>query len=237
MAPKKNETDLGKPNRRALLSTTGNRNEAELEFNVKSLDLRLPATREILNDDTLKNEENSLRVEIFPQTSQRKKKINKSGSKIDTSYDVAILKSIVQQTFPETNSQVYEKQDRNEKAVKKDWHEIPERVLTPEEERDARVVENRAFLDPKRFYKSSGTGRKQGELPTRVHFGTVIAGAHEFYSARLTRKERKPRIIDEVLADRHVVDYAKHRSIALLNAARSSRRVVDPAIRKRRNPR
>lgn len=234
MAPKKNGTDQRKPNRRALLSTTGGRDEAELSFNAKSLDLRLPATREILNDDTLKNEENSLRVEIFPRTSQRKKK-NKSGSKNDTGYDVAILKSIVQQTLPETNSQIYEKQDQNEKAVKKDWHEIPERVLTPEEERDVRVVENRAFLDPKRFYKSSGTGRKQGELPTRVHFGTVIAGAHEFYSARLTRKERKPRIIDEVLADRHVVDYAKHRSNALLNAARTSRRVVDRVIRKRRS--
>lgn len=115
------------------------------------------------------------------------------------------------------------------------WHEIPERTLSPAEERDLRAIENRQHLDPKRFYKSSGSGRKQGELPSRVHFGTVVVGAHEFYSARLRRKERRTRFIDEVLADRRLVKYARDRSRRLDQARNGNRRVVDPASRAANN--
>lgn len=114
------------------------------------------------------------------------------------------------------------------------WHDIKERKLTPEEERDLRVVENRQHLDPKRFYKSTGTGRKPGDLPTRVHFGTVVVGAHEFYSARMTRRERRSRIIDEVLADKEAVSYIKKKGRTLQVQKSISKRVVDPASRRRR---
>lgn len=114
------------------------------------------------------------------------------------------------------------------------WHEIEERKLTPEEERDLRVVENRQHLDPKRFYKSTGTGRKRGELPSQVHFGTVVVGAHEFYSARMTRRERRARIIDEVLADKEALSYIKKKGRALQVQKSISKRIVDPASRRRR---
>lgn len=230
--------DRRKPNTRALLSATGDRNDkAEHSVDIKRLDLRLPATREILHDDTLRKEEDSLRVHLFPEASERKKSERPLGTRPDAGYNVAVLKSLVRRTASDASSGASAQVGKNAADADKDWHEINERVLTPEEERDARVIENRAFLDPKRFYKSSGTGRKKGELPTRVHFGTVVVGPHEFYSARLTRKERKPRIIDEVLADRRVVTYAKQRSAALQNLARFSRRIVDPAIGKRRKRR
>ena len=46
----------------------------------------------------------------------------------------------------------------------------------------------RNVLDRKRFYKSSDY--KKGQLPDRVQVGTVIEGPTEYYSGRLTRKER-----------------------------------------------
>lgn len=115
-----------------------------------------------------------------------------------------------------------------------DWHTIPVVKMTPELERDLRIVENRQHLDPKRFYKSSGTGRKKGELPTRVQVGVVVEGAHEFYSGRLTNRERRATIMDEVLADDRAVHYAKSRFQSLQAVKGRKRRVVDPAAIKKK---
>lgn len=117
------------------------------------------------------------------------------------------------------------------------WHEIRERTFTEAEQRDLRVIENREHLDAKRFYKSMGTGRKRGELPSRAQFGTVIAGAHEFYSARMTRRERRGRIIDEVLSDAQGVRAIKTRSKRYDLAKAINKRIIDPASRKKRKKR
>lgn len=111
------------------------------------------------------------------------------------------------------------------------WGTISERTLTPEQARDARLLENRAHLDGKRFYKSSGTGRKRGQLPTRVHFGTVQVGPHEFFSARIPRRQRRARFIDEVLADDNVVSGTRKRFTKSVRAGRVTRRVVYPSAK------
>lgn len=121
-----------------------------------------------------------------------------------------------------------------------DWHEIPEATLTPELRRDLILLENRAHLDPKRFYKSSGTGRKRGELPTRVHVGTVVEAPHEFFSGRLTNRERRKSFADEVFSDGRLMENAKRRFTKVQESRRGKKRVVDPAaraIRKRRQHR
>lgn len=108
--------------------------------------------------------------------------------------------------------------------------------MTPELQRDLRIIENRQHLDPKRFYKSSGSGRKKGQLPTRVQLGTVVVGAHEFYSARLHNKERRSRIIDQVMSDKRIKKYTNNRFKAL-QQQRGKKRVIDPAAKRnsRRN--
>lgn len=111
------------------------------------------------------------------------------------------------------------------------WHEIPEAEMTAGLRRDLVLLENRAHLDPKRFYKSSGTGRKRGELPTRVHVGTVIAGAHEFLSGRLTNKERKKSFADEIFSDDRLMENAKRRFGKLQKSRQGTKRVVDPAAK------
>lgn len=119
-------------------------------------------------------------------------------------------------------------------AVAREWHSMPVLQLTPEIERDLRVIENRQHIDPKRFYKSSGTGRKKGELPTQVQFGTVIEGAHEFYSSRINKRDRRKTFTEEIMADRRIMDYTKTRVRKIQKHAARQRRVIDPAAKKER---
>ena len=50
----------------------------------------------------------------------------------------------------------------------------------------------RNYLDPKRFYKAPD------KMRAILHVGTVIEGSAEYKSARLTNKQRKQTIVDEV---------------------------------------
>lgn len=117
------------------------------------------------------------------------------------------------------------------KATAEDWYEIPEAKMTPELRRDLVLLENRAHLDPKRFYKSTGTGRKRGELPSRVHVGVVVEAPHEFLSGRLTNKERKQSFADEIFSDERIMDNTRRRFAKLQDARLGNKRVIDPASR------
>ena len=44
-----------------------------------------------------------------------------------------------------------------------------------------------------------------------LHIGTVIEGPHEFKSSRLTKKERKQTIVDEILNDSQIKSYSKRK--------------------------
>ena len=48
-----------------------------------------------------------------------------------------------------------------------------------------------------------------------LHIGTVIEGPHEFKSARLTNKERKQTITDEILSDMQIKDYSKRKYLEI----------------------
>lgn len=52
-------------------------------------------------------------------------------------------------------------------------------------------------LDPKRHYKK---GSLKAKVPKYAHVGRIIEGPTDFFSARLTRKERKRTLVDELLA-------------------------------------
>lgn len=119
-------------------------------------------------------------------------------------------------------------------AVAREWHSMPVLQMTAEMERDIRVIENRQHIDPKRFYKASGTGRKKGELPTKVQFGTVIEGPHEFYSSRINKRDRRSTFTEEVMADKRIMDYTKTRVRKIQKHATRQRRVVDPAAKRER---
>jgi hypothetical protein len=59
------------------------------------------------------------------------------------------------------------------------------------------------LLASNRFYKS------MGKIKNVLHVGTVVEGSAEYRSSRLSNKERKQTIADEILADKGIRDYSK----------------------------
>ncbi|KAK9669949.1 hypothetical protein RND81_13G166300 [Saponaria officinalis] len=66
-------------------------------------------------------------------------------------------------------------------------------------------MEVRNVMDPKRHYKKSNT--KLETLPKYFQMGTVVEPASEYFSGRLTKKERKGSLADELLNDRFLSLY------------------------------
>ncbi|KAI0563273.1 Fcf2 pre-rRNA processing protein [Gracilaria domingensis] len=187
---------------------------------------KLPASNALLDETTdLDRAETFVKQDLdFLRPSQKRRQRRETANQYEPDW------SKLEQCIPREKAQSARKGDEDE-----NWHDMPVADLTPELQRDLRVIENRQYLDPKRFYKSSGTGRKKGELPSRVQVGTILSGAHEFYSSRLSKKDRRARIIDQVLSSEKTVQYATSRFSKLQKQRIDNRRIVDPAFKKRRH--
>ena len=85
------------------------------------------------------------------------------------------------------------------------WFGMTPTPMTEELKRDLAVIRNRNYLDPKRFYKSSDKTSKY------VQLGTVIEGNTEYYSSRLTKKQRRSNFTEEIMADPASADYTKNK--------------------------
>lgn len=75
------------------------------------------------------------------------------------------------------------------------WFNLPATDLTPEIRRDLQLLKMRDVLDPKRHYKKD-TSRA---IPQFSQVGTVIPGPTDYFSARLTKKDRKRTLLADVL--------------------------------------
>lgn len=86
----------------------------------------------------------------------------------------------------------------NKKATAgEQWYNLPRTDLTPELKRDLQLLKMRNVLDPHRHYK-----KDNGKLrpPEYSQVGTIVEGPTEYYSARLSNKDRKRTFVEEVLA-------------------------------------
>lgn len=88
------------------------------------------------------------------------------------------------------------------------WFDMPAPVITPELKQDLQLLKLRGVIDPKRHYKKSDKSKK---LPKYFQVGTVVEPASDFYASRLTKKERKTSIADELLADSTLAQYRKRK--------------------------
>ncbi len=86
------------------------------------------------------------------------------------------------------------------------WFGMQPTLMTDELKTDLAVIRNRNYLDPKRFYKSADTNRNKV-----MQVGTVIEGSAEFYSSRLTKKQRRTNLTEEIMADPEAADYTKRK--------------------------
>lgn len=77
------------------------------------------------------------------------------------------------------------------------WFDMPKTDLTTEMKRDWQILRMRNILDPKHQRKNL-----QSEPPKYSQVGEIIAGPTDYYSARLTRKERKRNLLEEAMSTR-----------------------------------
>ncbi|ETV98786.1 hypothetical protein H310_08296 [Aphanomyces invadans] len=89
------------------------------------------------------------------------------------------------------------------------WFNMVSNELTAEAKRDIQLIKMRNYLDPKRFYKSSDL--RKSAMPKVFQVGTVIEGAAEFKSARLSRKQRHQTFTEEILHDKQIGSYTKRK--------------------------
>ena len=83
------------------------------------------------------------------------------------------------------------------------WFGMVPTPLTDDVKHDLNVIRSRNYLDPKRFYKSSDKASKF------LQVGTVVEGNTEFNSSRLTKKQRRSNLTEELMADPATAEYAK----------------------------
>ncbi|KAE9341225.1 hypothetical protein PF008_g10735 [Phytophthora fragariae] len=109
-------------------------------------------------------------------------------------------------------------ESQHKKSAGRRWFNFESDEMTDDARRDFQLLRMRNYLDPKKFYKSSDHARG---LPKHFQMGVVVEGAHEFHSARLTKKQRRKTFTDEIMADEAVVQYT-HRVASNIQAARAN---------------
>jgi len=97
------------------------------------------------------------------------------------------------------------------------WFNIEQNKTQEELDDDLKVLQMRDVIDPKRFYKS------YNQEKTVRQVGTVIEGSNEYYSNRLTKKERRLNITEEFMSDVGVSSYTKDKFEKIQMAERSKR--------------
>lgn len=99
------------------------------------------------------------------------------------------------------------------------WFNMPKPELTQETKRDLQLLQMRSVLDRKRHYKKEKVG-----VPQYFQTGTIIEGNTEYYSARLSNKERKKTLAEEILADSESRKYFKRKYADIQTSKLSGRK-------------
>jgi len=115
-----------------------------------------------------------------------------------------------QTAVPETKSeklsvrvpQLAEKKKEHPDTLGPAWYNMPRTNLTPELKRDLQALRMRdvAAMGKQFFRKDS----RKDFVPEYSQVGTIIAGATDGVNSRLTRKERKRTIVEEILSTGNV---------------------------------
>ncbi|KAJ7541681.1 hypothetical protein O6H91_10G070600 [Diphasiastrum complanatum] len=83
------------------------------------------------------------------------------------------------------------------------WFYMPAPTITPELKKELQLLKLRSVINPKRHYKAEDSKT----LPKYFQIGTVVEGPADFFSGRLTNKERKATFADELLSNTDLARY------------------------------
>lgn len=107
---------------------------------------------------------------------------------------------------------------------------MPRTDLTAQLKRDLQLIKMRNVLDPHRHYKKDNSA-----LPEYSQVGTIIEGNTEFFSSRLTKKERKRTIVEEIMADDGNRKRFKKKYDEIQNKKRSGKKEFYRKLKEQRN--
>lgn len=142
-----------------------------------------------------------------------------AANKVKTSSSIAMQKELGGRSaggsgggIPTTFSSSFRKAPKkhHENSAGQGWFGMMPTPMTDQLKTDLAMIRNRNYLDPKKFYKSADSF--QGKV---LQVGTVIEGSSEFYSSRLTNRERKQNLTEEIMSDVTVANYAKRKYYAM----------------------
>ncbi|KAK9367646.1 Fcf2 pre-rRNA processing-domain-containing protein [Lipomyces kononenkoae] len=126
-----------------------------------------------------------------------------------------------------------EHKEEKEATAGEKWFHLTKTELTPTIKRDMQLLKLRNVLDPKRHYKREN----DKEVPKYFQTGTIVEGPTEFFSSRLTKKERKQTLADEILADEKAKAYFKRKYDEIQTVKTSGGKNFYKGIKRKRNRR
>jgi hypothetical protein len=93
----------------------------------------------------------------------------------------------------------------------------------------------RSVLDPKRHYKKDN--KRKNDVPEYSEMGTVIEGPTEFFTARLTNKERKRTLAEEVMTKERETGRFKSKYNEIQSMKTSGKKAYYKALKAKRGSR
>lgn len=90
-----------------------------------------------------------------------------------------------------------EKEREKGKTTGRRWFDMSAPELTPQLKNDLKLMKYSKVLTKDTFFKNDD---RRG-APKFFQLGTVMDSSEDFYSSRLTKKERRGNLVDELLAD------------------------------------
>ncbi|KAL2470210.1 Fcf2 pre-rRNA processing protein [Abeliophyllum distichum] len=152
------------------------------------------------------------KLPVFSSASCSAKNGNPSSNNVETSSLYKPSSELIDGLFvapndPKKINKLLKKEIKD--TAGKNWFDMPAPVITPELKKDLQLLKLRSAIDPTRHYKKGNS--KSKTLPKYFQVGTVIESAEEFYTGRLTKKERKATLADELLSDRNLGAYRKRK--------------------------
>jgi hypothetical protein len=94
------------------------------------------------------------------------------------------------------------------------------------------LLNMRAVLDPKRMYKKQGHFR----IPEYSQVGTIVEGPTDFFSARISKKDRKRTFVEETLASEANNRRFKRKYEELQTKKKSGRKTFYKGLMEKRTP-
>ncbi|XP_032675178.1 deoxynucleotidyltransferase terminal-interacting protein 2-like isoform X1 [Odontomachus brunneus] len=112
----------------------------------------------------------------------------------------------------------HKRHEKRKAGTGAEWFNMRAPYITPEIKHDLEVLQMRSALDPKHFYKKND----RIGLPKHFHIGKIMDSPVDYYSARLTKKERKKTIVDELMTDAEFTKYNKRKYKEIIEEKKKS---------------